>query len=307
MSGAIAVQAALTGLAYGAVLGLVALGITVLYGLTRVLAFAQGDLVGGATGLGLLAAYGATTSARSPDALHGAIQAVVTLVAGAVLSVVVYVVLLRPVLRGADRRRAAPLLAAGGLAAGLAVREGLLAAYPHDATAVPDALHLDRVTGSGVVRLFAGAVLPVRVIGVLVLGLLVGIGVERLLVRTRTGRGMRALAQDPEAAQLVGVPRERLLLLAFLAAGLLAGVAGVLIGPAQPLQSDTGVLLGFAGLAAAVAGGLGSARGALVAALGLGVAVQLVANTSFLGATYADALPFVVLIAALALRPGRAA
>lgn len=300
MSGAVAVQALVTGLALGVVIGLVALGITVVYGLTRVVAFAHGDLVGGAVGVGLVVAYGSVTDARSPGVGPAIVQVALTLVAGVVLSLAVYLLLLRPALRS---RASAPLVVAGGLAAGLAVREALLGVYPRDATGVPDALHLDRLTGSGVVHLFADAVLPVRVVGVLVVGAAVAVVVDRALIRTRTGAGLRALAQDPEAAALCGVPRERLLLLAFLVAGLLVGVAGVLVGPAQPLRADTGVLLGFQAFAAALAGGLGSVRGALVAALALGVADQLAASASFLGAAYADALPLVVVLAALALRP----
>jgi branched-subunit amino acid ABC-type transport system permease component len=97
------------------------------------------------------------------------------------------------------------------------------------------------------------------------------------------------------------VPARRVVLLAFVAAGLLAGVAGLLDAPGRTLGVDDGVVLGLAGIAAALLGGLGSLRGALAGGLALGV-VQSLAVTE-LGAEYADVVPLSVLVVLLAVRP----
>jgi branched-subunit amino acid ABC-type transport system permease component len=90
-------------------------------------------------------------------------------------------------------------------------------------------------------------------------------------------------------------------LLAFVAAGLLAGVAGLLDAPGRALSVDDGVVLGLAGIAAAFLGGLGSLRGALAGGLAVGVLQSLVVTQ--LGAEYADVVPLGLLVVLLAVRP----
>jgi branched-subunit amino acid ABC-type transport system permease component len=137
---------------------------------------------------------------------------------------------------------------------------------------------------------------------VLVLGLVVGVAAERLLVRSRFGKSLRAVADDPDAAALCGVPAARVVLLAFAAAGLLAGIAGLLDAPGRSgLGVDDGVILGLSGIAAALLGGLGSLRGALLGGLVLGVAQSLAVTQ--LGAEYADVVPLGLLVVLLAARP----
>ena len=146
-----------------------------------------------------------------------------------------------------------------------------------------------------------GAALPVRVLAVLVLALLVGVLVERALVRSRFGRTLRAVADDVDAAVLCGVPARRVVIQAFTAAGLLAGFAALLAAPARATGVDDGVVLGLAGIAAALLGGLGSLRGALVGGLVVGLAQALA--TTYAGAQYVDVLPLALLVALLAVAP----
>ena len=120
-------------------------------------------------------------------------------------------------------------------------------------------------------------------------------------MRSRFGRALRAVADDPDAATLCGVPTGRVVLLAFAAAGLLAGVAGLLDAPGRAVGVDDGVVLGLAGAAAALLGGLGSLRGALAGGLALGVAQQLA--VTYAGPEWTDVVPLGLLVVLLAVRP----
>jgi branched-subunit amino acid ABC-type transport system permease component len=303
MSGSVLAQAVVTGLSVGAVYGLVGLGFTLVWSLVRVIAFAHGDLVVGAVLVGVLAVVGATPVATTLSAGDSVLLLVLALAAGALLSTLTYAVAVRPFFARPGRAADVTGWVAAGLTAGLAVRTGLGLALPAAAYAVPDPLHLDALTGSGVAHLGGGVTVPVRVLGVLVLGVVVGVLVEVGLVRSRLGRAMRAVADDPDAATLLGVPIERVVLVAFAVAGVLAGLAGVLDAPGRSLSLDAGVLLGLYGAAAALLGRLGSPVGALAGGLVLGVVQQLAVTWDRLGAEYADVVPLTLLVAVLALRP----
>jgi branched-chain amino acid transport system permease protein len=296
-------QAVVSGLAAGAVLGLVGLGFTVVAGTARVLHLAHGDLVVAAVFTGVLVVLGRTPVATSLAPLPALGFAAVVLAAGAVLAAAVGWLAVRPYLPDAAAGRVADPLGwvAALVAAGLLVRAVLGLLLPQEAYAVPDPLRLDTLTSTGVIGLPGGGSLPARVPVVLVLAVLVGLAAERTLVRSRFGRSLRAVADDPDAAALCGVPGRRVVLLAFVAAGLLAGIAGLLDAPGRAVGVDDGVVLGLAGITAALLGGLGSLRGALVGGLALGV-VQALAVT-WLGAAYADLVPLAVLVVLLAVRP----
>lgn len=303
MDAGVLLQAVVSGLAAGAVLGLVALGFTLVAGTVRVLHLAHGDLVVAAVFTGVLVILGRTPVATTlaPGPAIG--FALLVLAAGALLSAGVGWFAVRPHLPDIAKGREADVLGwvAGLVAAGLLLREVLGLLLPQEAYAVPDPLRLDAVTSTGVFSLPGGGSLPARVPAVLLLAVLVGIAAERLLVRSRFGKALRAVADDPDAAALCGVPARRVVLLAFLAAGLLAGIAGLLDAPGRATGVDDGVVLGLAGIAAALLGGLGSLRGALVGGLVLGV-VQSVA-VSELGAEYADVVPLGLLVVLLTVRP----
>jgi branched-chain amino acid transport system permease protein len=295
-------QAALSGLASGAVLGLVALGFTLVAGTVRVLHLAHGDLIVAAVFTGVLGVLGTTPVAVALGAVPAAAFVALVLVGGALLSVAVGAVAVRPHLPDAATGRAGDTLGwvAGGVAAGLLLREGLGLLLPQEAYVVPDPLRLAAL-GSDI-ALSGGQVLPARVPAVLALALLAGVLTERLLVRSRFGKALRAVADDPDAAALCGVPARRVVLQVFLLAGLLAGFAGLLDAPGRTsLSVDDGVVLGLAGIAAALLGGLGSPRGALLGGLAVGLLQALVVTV--LDARFTDVVPLALLVVLLALRP----
>jgi branched-subunit amino acid ABC-type transport system permease component len=296
-------QAVLSGLSAGAVLGLVALGFTLVAGTVRVLHLAHGDLVLASVLVAVLVVLGTTPVATRLSAGPAAALVLLVLAAGAGLSVAVALLAVRPWLPDVTTGRPGDVLGwvAGGVAAGLLLREVLGLLLPAQSYAVPDPLRLDAWTASGVVDLPGGSTLSARVPAVLLLALLAGLVCERLVVRSRFGRALRAVADDPDAATLCGIAAGRVVLMAFAAAGLLAGVAGLLDAPGRAVGVDDGVVLGLSGAAAALLGGLGSLRGALVGGLLLGVAQQLA--VTYGGPEWADVVPLGLLVVVLAVRP----
>jgi branched-chain amino acid transport system permease protein len=109
------------------------------------------------------------------------------------------------------------------------------------------------------------------------------------------------VADDPAGAALCGVSARRVVVGAFLVAGLLAGLAGLLAAPGRALSVESGALLGLAAAAAALLGGVGSARGALTGGLAVGV-LQALAGYAF-GSGFYDLAPLVLLVAVLVVRP----
>jgi branched-subunit amino acid ABC-type transport system permease component len=303
MSGGVLLQAVISGLSVGAVYGLVGLGFTLVWSLTRVLALAHGDVVVASVLVAVLAVVGRTPVASSPGLGHSTLLVVLTLLAGVVVAVVSYAVAVRPFL---DRQhRSADVLGwvAGTVTTGLVIRTALGLALPAAAYAVPDPLHLDGITSSGVVDLPGGTTVTVRSFAVFGAAVVVALAIDWFIRKSRTGRGMRAVADDVDAAALCGVSVERVIVVAFMLAGLLAAIAALLDSPGHAVAVDSGALLGLAGAAAALLGGLGSSRGALLGGLALGVAQQLVASSTHLGAPWATTLPLAVLVAVIAVRP----
>ncbi len=291
MSGPVAIQALVTGLATGAAYGLIALGFSLIHRLTRVLAFAHGDIVTGAVFIAVLAVIGTVPVAAPLGAGEAIALTVCALAAGAALSAAVYALAVRPF------RGDALGWVAGGLAAGLLVRELLGLPFAQQAYALPDPLSSPGTLSLGEVTV------PVRALIVLAIGLAVGVLVERVLAVTGAGAVMRAVSDDREAAALLGVPTERVVLVAFLLAGALAGLAGLLIAPQSPIGLEDGVLLGLKGMTAALLGRLGSLRLAIAGGLAVGAVEGLILAAPSLGAQWADVLVLALLAVLAATRP----
>jgi branched-chain amino acid transport system permease protein len=291
MNASVALQALITGLAAGATYGLIALGFSLVHRLTGVIAFAHGDIVVGAVFAAVLVVVGTMPVGATAGIGTSVALLLVAVVAGALLSAAVYLVAVRPFLGRGDVIG----WVAGGLAAGLLVRELLGLPFSQQAYALPDPLG-----GAGVLGLGGGVTVPVRAFEVLALGLLAGVAVERGLALTGAGAVVRAVSDDAGAAALLGIPTERVVLAAFALAGGLAGFAGLLIAPAAPIGVDDGVLLGLKGITAALLGRLGSLRLALAGGLVLGVAEAFLAQWD---ARLVDVVPLAALAAIAALRP----
>ncbi len=119
--------------------------------------------------------------------------------------------------------------------------------------------------------------------------------------KTPLGLCMRAVADNPTAAAVVGIPAGRIRLTSYAIAGALGGLAGVLVTPITTLNYDVGVLLGLKGFAAAILGGFGSFPGAILGGLSLGLLESL--SAGYLSSAYKDVVAFVVLLLVLFIRP----
>jgi len=272
-------QVLVNGVFLGSLFAVVAVGLTLIYGVMEVPNFAHSGIIA-------LSAY-ATYSARQ----HGApfvLAAIVGILTGGGLSVLTELFAYRWV---RDNPAAAPAVALGLLLIlqNVALRiyggEGKALDAPYDASI----LRLGGVSLSGV----KVALILIAVVSLLAL--------STLLARTSLGRAVRAVAQDREAAAMLGIPMQRQYTLAFLIAGLLGGVAAVAYAPTyqvSPYMADEILLSAFV---VVVLGGLGSVWGAVAGGLVLGVVESL--GSAYVSSSYQSAFGFLALVVILVARP----
>jgi branched-chain amino acid transport system permease protein len=137
---------------------------------------------------------------------------------------------------------------------------------------------------------------------VIVSAVVMMIALDQFIRRTRLGKGIRATAQDPETAALMGVNPTRTVQITFLIGGLMAGVAAFLyMLKIETTKFDVGFLLGVKAFTAAVLGGIGNLRGALLGGLILGVAENW--GQAIFGSEWRDVVAFVLLVVILLFRP----
>ena len=149
-------------------------------------------------------------------------------------------------------------------------------------------------------QIFGTGVYPQQLLIPLVaVGLAVGLHV--LFRRTRQGRALLAVVQNPEAARLMGINTTAMISGSFALSAVLAGVAGLLIAPLFSVHSDMGTLFGIKAFAVAILGGMTSASGVMIAGFIYGLVEALV--TTYLGSSYTYIVVFTLLIAVLAVRP----
>src|SRR5579871_2026067 len=122
-----------------------------------------------------------------------------------------------------------------------------------------------------------------------------------LIARTKLGKGLRACAENPAAASLMGIDVPRMTLLSFGLAVLIAAISGVTVAPATSLQFDTGRLFTISGFVAAAIGGLASFPGAIIGGLFLGLVTQL--STAYISSLFSSAISLLILLVVLIWRP----
>jgi neutral amino acid transport system permease protein len=281
-------QLVANGLVTGSVIAIAAAGVSLVYGILRLVNFAYGDFMA----FGALAAY----AFNGPLGLGMIPSTLLGMLATAVLSLVLDVALWRP-LRARRAGFMSLFLASIGLA--LVLRQVLLLAYgPQPQTYKVDQY---KVYVIGNVRLsepqfitIIGATAAICALGV-------------FLSRSTVGRTMRALADDRALAAIAGIPVGRVITYTWIISGLLAGLAGVFAGLVQAsFDPNFGFQLLLPVFAAVVLGGIGSAYGALAGGLVLGLAMELSTWSSLFGGVnpvYKPVVAFAILIVALMMRP----
>jgi branched-chain amino acid transport system permease protein len=273
-------QLLFSGLTVGATYALAALGFSLVYNASGVINFAQGEFI--MLG-GMIAAVLTAAGIPLPLAI------VVAIAAAAAIGVLVDKLAIEPA-RDADVISlvivtiGVSMILRGGVEIGLGKGNHALPSFSGEvpivlmgATILPQSLWVMAVTGAVVVAL----------------ALFFG--------RTRLGKGILATAHNRLAAQLVGVDVKTVLLVSFGLSAALGAVGGILIAPIASTSWDVGVMLGLKGFVAATLGGLGSGVGAVAGGVVLGLIETFTAG--YLSSAYKDAVPFVLVLVILVVRP----
>jgi branched-chain amino acid transport system permease protein len=149
---------------------------------------------------------------------------------------------------------------------------------------------------------FLGAVITDIQIMILVVSVSLCVALWLFIQKTKLGKAMRAVADDPMAASIVGINPERIILTAFAIGSALAGAAGILISLETNIEPTMGMNAILKGIIASIIGGIGSIPGAMFGGLFLGIAENL--GIWKISAGWKDCIAFVILIVFLLLRPG---
>jgi branched-chain amino acid transport system permease protein len=289
-------QHTVDGLAKGSIYALVALGYTLVYGVLKLINFAHSEvfMVGTFAVVGVWSLLGAT---NNPNIGMMVVFLLAGLAAGALASGFTAVAVERIAYRRLRRMNAPPLIfliTAIGLSLVLSEAFGiwqgrLIVGMP---TIVPQK----------VVFTIGGTAVTNTQLLIVISALVMMVLLDQFINRTRYGRGVRAVAQNPDTAALMGVNKDRVIALIFLLGGLLAGVAALLYAIRYGnTRFNVGFLLGLKAFTAAVLGGIGNLRGALLGGLLLGV-VEVYAAT-LTTSNWEDVAAFIVLVVVLLFRP----
>ncbi|HEV8438946.1 MAG TPA: branched-chain amino acid ABC transporter permease [Methylomirabilota bacterium] len=287
-------QQALNGLMLGIMYALIAVGFTLFFGVLDVIHFSHGDIfmVGAFAGLSILSGLAlaglGTSVAALPIAFAGSI-----LLTG-LIGVVAERLCVKPL------ARASPLMTLlATLSLGLVIREAVLIFYPRgaDPKAFPQLLPQGGFEVGGVSVRYEN-------LAILAIGLAAMVAVDLIITRTRMGAAIRAVAQDPEAAQMMGVDLDRTVDATFFIGSGLAAVAGILSGLYySEVHFIMGITGGVIGFSAAAIGGLGNVYGAIVGGLLFGVLQTTAAALIPRGSEFRDVVAFGVVMLFLIFKP----
>ena len=288
-----------TGLAQGAIIALFALGYTLVYGVLRLINFAHSEvfLWGTYACLIVWGWFGLDQNSAPPSVggmlLYMVIGLVAAIVVSGLVALTVELVAYRPL-----RRRNAPPLAflITAIGASLTISEVTGVLTHRNQRGVPPIIEAKAIITVGNTTITNLQLL------IIVLALVMMFVLDRFINRSRLGRGIRAVAQNPDSAALMGVNKSRVISLVFLLGGLMAGIAAVMYDlKIGVTKYDAGFLLGIDAFTAAVLGGIGNLRGALLGGLLLGVLQNYAAG--LFGSQWLHAAAFVLLVLILLFRP----
>ena len=304
-------QSTIDGLEWGSIYALVAIGYTLVYGVLRLINFAHSEIFM----LGMFGQYAALMllgfSPRGDAYQLGAIMTVVYLGVAMIFGMLVSggsAVALERLAYRPLRKRGAPSLVFLITAIGASF---VLQEFVHFILPKLSGGQLGGLNAQGLIQLVVpkvqftvgnGSITNITILIVLA-ALLLAIGTDIFINKTKFGRGIRAVAQDPITATLMGVSRERIIMMTFFIGGLLAGAAALLYTIKIPggIIYSGGFILGIKAFAAAVLGGIGNLRGALLGGLLLGV-MENYGQVVF-GNQWKDVIAFVLLVMVLMFRP----
>jgi len=289
------------GLTLGSIYALIALGYTLVYGILRMINFAHSEVfMSGPFTAYFLADWMASTGFLEENLLVGLLAIfALAMTISTIVAVLLERIAYRP-LRFAPRL--VPLITAIG--ASFFLQYFFKGLYGPNIKVYPEITALRTVVEIGAIRI------RYLQIFVIVAALLMMAGLQLFVMYTRTGKAMRAVAEDKETAALMGIDIDRIIVITFVLGGALAGAAGVLFGLTfKQVKFDMGFIPGIKAFTAAVLGGIGNVVGAMVGGMFLGV-TESIGPSLFLDplgvpspGQLKDAIAFTLLVLVLIFRP----
>ena len=274
-------QQLLNGLSQGSIYALIAVGYTMIYGIIQLINFAHGDVI-------MVGAYVALGAALMGFGFIPSL--ILAMITCAILGVVIERVAYRKV---RPVSRLAALTSAIGVS--LFLQYTMMYFLGADIRSFPADILPERTYTLG------GVIVTNKDLLVLGTTLVLVIILQFIIFRTRTGKAMRAVSFDGQAAQLMGINVNYTVAFTFFLGSAMAAAAGMLYGICFNVQPLMGLMPGLKAFIAAVLGGIGSVPGAMLGGILLGMTESLVA--AFGGSMYRDAVAFIILILILLIRP----
>lgn len=289
------IQQLINGLSLGSIYALIALGYTMVYGILRLINFAHGEvfMVGAYAGYYCATSLGIERYEASGEGFPLGLAVLVLVVAmgaAALLGLLVELLAYRPVRRAP---RLTPLITAIGVS--LFLQNAGMLVFGANPRRYPAILREIRFEVGGVI-------LTNIKVAIFAVSLTLMVGLHLLVKHTWTGKAMRAVSTNLDAARLMGIDPNRTIQQTFAIGSALAAAGGILFGLDQVLINPLmGMLTGLKAFVAAVLGGIGNIPGAVLGGLLIGLAEQLTAG--YLSPDYRDAITFVILIGILLVKP----
>jgi branched-chain amino acid transport system permease protein len=289
------VQQLVNGVTLGSVYALIALGYSMVYGILKLLNFAHGEvyMMGAFIGYFVLTGLGGSSSPIVPVALVLILMFLAGMLGAGILGVVIERFAYRP-LRNAPR--IAPLISAIGVSFFLQASALLLFTAQFRTYNTPELIPVTT-------RIDAGP-LHISLVRMLVIGsaIVLMVALTLLVSRTRLGKAMRAVSYDREAAAMMGIDVDRVIVATFFIGSVLAGAAGVMVGLVfERVFHFMGFIAGLKGFTAAVIGGIGNIPGAMLGGLLIGLAEAF--SASYISSTFQNLIVFGILITVMLIRP----
>jgi branched-chain amino acid transport system permease protein len=289
MSSAQFVQYLISGITLGSVYALIGLGFTIIYAVTKIINFAQGEFVM----LGGLLSFTLIYSAGLP--LVPAV--IIAILIAAAVGAAMYLLAIRPAKKASVVSLIIITIGAATFFSGIAGQE-LTKAFVR----TPSFSSEESIS-------FLGAHIDPQALWIIGIMVVVTIILHIFLTYTMVGKALKACAINPVASSLVGINPKTMALIAFVLAAALGGIGGVVLAPLTPLSYQSGDMLGLKGFVAAAIGGFGSPVAAVFGGLLLGIAENfaVAANWGPFTSSYKDAIALVVLLLILLVRSGKLA
>jgi branched-chain amino acid transport system permease protein len=285
----------INGLTLGSVYALLAIGYSMVYGILKLLNFAHGEvyMFGAFAGYGLLTLLGGPTSPVVPVWLLILLMFLVAIAVSSVVGVTIERFAYRPL---RDSSRIAPLISAIGVSFFLQASALFLFSAGFRSYDTPDLVDFSTGISIGPVDVWLIRVLVIGVAAVLMVLLTLWVS------KTRAGKAVRAVSFDREAAEMMGIDVDRVVVVTFLIGSALAGIGGVMAGLVfGRIFSFMGFTAGLKAFTAAVVGGIGSIPGAMLGGLLIGMAESY--TTAYISSTFQNLIVFSLLIVVLLVKP----